>query len=381
MTSEERHEARYQRRKAARQAKIAQANAAVGTLETALSYSALYEAGKAACKGVRWKTSTKKFELRCFSRTARTRRRLINGTWKTHKPCTFYIMERGHKRKIDAPHIDDRQVHKAVCRKVLRPLYYPHMIYDNGASIENKGFSFTVNRVVTFLQWWYNRYGMEGIVVSYDFKGYFPNAPHSTIERHHSRYILDYALRSLCDYLLNAFGPVGMALGVETSQTEAGILPNAVDHLLKDQCRTKCLERYMDDTTFIARSYTEADEKLNFVRAKCLEEGLKMNEAKTHKTPLSGWFTFCQWKYHVAERGRVIKKPSRKSVTAMGRKLKAFGKKYSAGEMTLQQVCDSYQSWKSYALHGNAHNVILKMDRKFYRLFGFYHKTKKEKKL
>lgn len=381
MTSEERHEARYQRRKATRQAKIEKANATVGTLETALSYSALYESGKAACKGVRWKTSTKKFELRLFSRTARTRRQIVEGGWKTHKPCTFYITERGHRRKIDAPHIDDRQVQKTVCRKVLRPLYYPHMIYDNGASIENKGFSFTVNRLVAFLRWWYNHYGVEGIVVSYDFKGYFPNAPHSTIERHHSRYILDPALCHLADYILNAFGPVGMALGVETSQTEAGILPNAVDHLLKDQLQTRCLERYMDDTTFVAGSYTEADFKMNAVRAKCFEEELKLNEAKTHKTPLSGWFTFCQWKYHITESGKVIKKPSRKSITAMSQKLTAFSKKYRAGEITIRQICDSYQSWKAYALNGNAHNAILKMDRKFYRLFGFYHKTKKEKKL
>lgn len=381
MTSEERHEARYQRRRAARLAKIAKANAAVGTLEKALSYSALYESGKAACKGVRWKTSTKRFELRRFSRTARTRRRLVTGKWRTHNPCTFYLVERGHKRKIDAPHIDDRQVHKTVCRKVLRPLYYPHMIYDNGASIENKGFSFSVNRVTAFLHWWYKHYGLEGVFVSYDFKGYFPNAPHGTIEQHHRRYILDPALCNLTDYLLNAFGPVGMALGVETSQTEAGMLPNGIDHLLKDQLRTKCLERYMDDTLFGAKSYTEADEKLNIVRARCLVEGMRLNEAKTHKTPPSGWFRFCQWKYHVTDTGRVIKKPARRSITTMGRKLKAFERKYRAGEMTMQQICDSYQSWKSYASHGNAHNAILKMDRKFYRLFGFYHTTKRSKKL
>ncbi len=381
MTSEERHEARYQRRKAARDAKLRCAQAAVGSLADALTYSALYEAGREACKGVRWKTSTKNFELRIFSRTARTRRRLVTKTWESRKPCTFYIVERGHKRKIDAPHINDRQVHKAICRKILRPLYYPHMIYDNGASIENKGFAFTVNRLVLFLRWWYRRYGREGVAVTCDFKSYFPNAPHSTIEAIHRRYISTEDICYVCDYLLNVFGPVGMALGVETSQTEAGMLPNSIDHLLKDQCSLHCAERYMDDIDFIVPTTEAANEVLAKMREMCRRDGLTLKETKTHKTPLSGWFTYCQWRYHLTETGRVIKKPSRRSITAMGRKLKAFGRMYNNGEMTLQQICDSYQSWKSYASQGNSHNVILRLDRKFYRLFGFWHKSKKEKKL
>lgn len=344
----------------------------VGGLSTALSYTAMYSSGKAACKGVRWKTSTKNFELRIFSRTARNRRKIVNRQWRSRSPCTFTLIERGHKRKIDAPHIDDRQVHKAVCRNVLRPLYYPHMIYDNGASIEGKGFSFSVNRVVEFLGWWYRRYGRDGIVVSIDFKGYFPNAPHNTIENIHNQYILDADTKVLCDYLLNAFGTVGMALGVETSQTEAGILPNSIDHELKDQQRLHCFERYMDDTLFIVRTNEEADAILSIVRAVCLANGLVLNEAKTHKTPMTGWFNDCQWRYHLTETGEIIKKPSRRSITAMQRKLKAFHRLYCAGEMTLFQVTEAYKCWKSYVKQGNSHNVILKMDRNFNRLFGFY---------
>lgn len=374
MNSKERHEARYVRRKTARAAKLQAAQNRVGTLTEAITYSALYTAGKAACKGVRWKTSTKNFELRIFSRTARARIKLKNKKWKCHKPCTFTLIERGHKRKIDAPHIEDRQVHKAICKKILRPLYYPHLIYDNGASMEGKGFSFAINRLVSFLHHWYRVYGTTGIVVTTDFKGYFPNAPHNTIEDIHKRYIFDPDTRDLLDYLLNAFGPVGMALGVETSQTEAGILPNAVDHALKDQTGVKELERYMDDTSFIVPTEETANTVLDVIRKKTVQSGLTLNEAKTHKTPLTGWFRYCQWRFHMTDTGRLVIKPSRRSVTNMHRKLNAFKRKVETGKMTIRQVCNDYQCWRSYVKRSDCHNILLRMDRHFYSLFGFYPK-------
>ncbi len=372
MNSQERHEARYQRRKAARDKKLHDAAERVGTLSEVFSYSRLYAAGKEACKGVRWKTSTKNFELRLFSRTARVRKKLLNKQWKCKKPCTFMLAERGHIRKIDAPHIEDRQVHKGVCQNVLRPLYYPHLIYDNGASIEGKGFSFAINRVVYFLRRWYQKYGTEGFVVTIDFKGYFPNAPHSTIENIHRRLILDDDLRELADHLLNAFGSVGMALGVETSQTEASILANAVDHALKDQAGIKALERYMDDTLFIVHTLQEANTILDMARQAAVKCGLVMNENKTHITPLTGWYKYCQWRFHMTETGKIVKKPSRRSVTNMNHKLKSFSCKVNAGEKSIRETCLDYGCWCAYIAHGDSHNILLKTNRHFYRLFGFY---------
>lgn len=374
MNSKERHEARYQRRKAAREKKLHDRVKQIGTLSEAFSYSRLYFCGKDACKGVRWKTSTKNFELRLFSRTARTRRKLRTKRWKCKKPCTFILPERGHLRKIDAPHINDRQVHKAECKYVLRPLYYPHLIYDNGASMEGKGFLFTINRILYFLRRWYRRNGTEGYVVTLDFKSYFPNAPHSTIEDIHRRYILNKDHRELADYLLNAFGAVGMALGVEPSQTEAAILANGVDHALKDQAGIKDLERYMDDTLFVVRTIQEAYNLIEIAKQAAAKSGLVLNENKTHITPLTGWFKYCQWRFHMTDTGRIVVKPSRRSVTNMNHKLKSFSRKVYAGEKSIRETCLDYGCWCAYIKHSNSHNILLKTNRHFYRLFGFYPK-------
>ena len=78
MTSEERHEARYQRRKARRAAK---AQAACGkTFEEVINFGNLVDAGKECCNGSRWKSSTINFEAHLLSECLRLLQDLINGT-------------------------------------------------------------------------------------------------------------------------------------------------------------------------------------------------------------------------------------------------------------------------------------------------------------
>jgi len=57
------------------------------------------------------------------------------------------IKERGKDRKITPIHINDRVIQKVLCDYLLTPLFTPKLIYDNGASLPNKGVSFTRKRV------------------------------------------------------------------------------------------------------------------------------------------------------------------------------------------------------------------------------------------
>lgn len=128
MTSKERHEARFQRRKAERWRKKQERSLAVGTMADVFSYSDLYKAGKQCCNGVRWKNSTQRFEMHLFSGTARRRKLLLDKMWNPCPYVHFVISERGKTRPIDAPRIQDRQIHKVYTKKVLLPLYLPDMI-------------------------------------------------------------------------------------------------------------------------------------------------------------------------------------------------------------------------------------------------------------
>ena len=104
MTSEERREARYQRRKAARQARKQARNDSLGTLAEVFSFRDMFRYGLKCCNGVRWKQSTQNFERHLFSGTARRRREILSGQWKPGKYVHFTLRERGKVRPIDAPH-------------------------------------------------------------------------------------------------------------------------------------------------------------------------------------------------------------------------------------------------------------------------------------
>lgn len=77
MTSQERHEARYQRRRAARRARQETRCAALGSLEEVFSYHTMFKYGRKCCNGVRWKQSTQNFERHLFSHTAKQRRLIL----------------------------------------------------------------------------------------------------------------------------------------------------------------------------------------------------------------------------------------------------------------------------------------------------------------
>ena len=85
MTSEERREARYHRRKSKRQANRLKRSKEVGTLQDVFNYHDMFFYGRKCCTGVRWKQSTQNFELHLFSGTAKRRREVLDGKWKPAK--------------------------------------------------------------------------------------------------------------------------------------------------------------------------------------------------------------------------------------------------------------------------------------------------------
>ena len=85
MTSLERREARYQRRRAKRQKKREERCTALGPIDKIFSYRKMFRYGRKCCNGVRWKQSTQNFELHLFSGTAKRRREVLTGKWKPKK--------------------------------------------------------------------------------------------------------------------------------------------------------------------------------------------------------------------------------------------------------------------------------------------------------
>ena len=372
MNSIERHEARYQRRKLKRlQNKMARVSA-IGGVEEAMSYNRLFCAGKKCCTGVRWKQSVQNFEMHLFSKTAVNTRNVRNGTWQPGRCTSFVLRERGKVRPIDAPIINDRQVHKAYTKEVLLPLYLPEMIWNNGASLEGKGFAFSRNMLVKDLHSFYRHYGTNGNVILLDFKQFFPSAPHKTLYERHQRIILDDELRAIGDKIVAANKQdKGMPLGVEPSQAEMIALPSSLDNYIKCQLRMKYAGHYMDDYYIIVPPDMDAKNLLELIVKKATDMGLTVSLAKTKISPINKPFKYCKAKYTLTSSGAVVVNGNRDGVKRARRKINAFRNKIDNGEMTYEDLWTSINGILAYFESYDDHNRVLKLRRLFYAQFGF----------
>lgn len=79
MTSQERHEARYQRRKAARRAKHRARIAQYDNFDKVADVSSLVDANYNARKGVMWKASVARYNARYFKNSIKIHKTLMRG--------------------------------------------------------------------------------------------------------------------------------------------------------------------------------------------------------------------------------------------------------------------------------------------------------------
>lgn len=370
MTSEERREARYQRRQRGRRMRKQARSDSLGGLDGVFSYRNMFFYGLKCCNGVGWKQSTQNFKLHLFSGTAARRRKIMARKWKPGKTVRFTLRERGKIRPIDAPHITDRQIHKVLTKEVLAPLYAPGMIYDNGASQKDKGLHFHYRRLREQLRWHYRRYGRTGAVFLMDFHHFFPSAPHTLIYQRHAELILDPALREIADLVVAAVpGGVGMPLGVEPSQQEMVALPSFLDNYIKAQLRIHGAGHYMDDYCMVLESREKAERVRDDLIQRAEAKGLQVNRNKCHIVDLDKPFRFCKAKFLLTETGAVQVYGCRDGMKRSRRKLKLFRAKVDAGEMTAKQAREWLQSQIAYYGNFNDHGRVLHLLRLYFALF------------
>ena len=372
MNSQERHEARYQRRVAKRKARKQMRSDQLNGVEGTLSFDKMFAAGRECCKGVRWKTSVQNFEAHLFSRTAVNVRRVREGTWKPKKYISFTLCERGKTRPIDAPFIDDRQIYKAFTRNVLLPLYKPDMIWNNGASLKGKGLTFSQKMLMRDLHLYVKRYGMTSKIILLDLKQFFPSIPHRPLYERHNRLILSNELRTIADMIVaTSEKGFGMPLGVEPSQIEMVSVLSALDNYIKCQLSIKHMGHYMDDYYLIIPPDRDAKAILSAVTEKAASIGVTISSRKTRLIPVGEQFRYCKVKYTLTETNAIKRNGSRDTMKRYRHKLKLFPKLLSDRKMTYADLWGSVNSVMAYFKRYDDHNRLLKARRIFYSSFGF----------
>ena len=289
-------------------------------------------------------------------------------------PCGSFVLdtlrERGKVRPIDAPHINDRQIHKTLCNNVLIPLYGPSMIYANGASQRGKGLHFHYKLLEDQLREQFRKNGREGAVFLMDFHHFFPSAPHALIYQRHRDLILNEQIRAIADTVVASVpGGVGMPLGVEPSQQEMVALPSSLDNWLKCQKSIHGAGHYMDDYATVLDSPAQAEEIMEETIRRAEAMGLQVNRNKCHIVPLDKPFRFCKCKFYLTETGRVITHGARDGMKAARRKIRLYKKRVDAGEMTVPQAEDQLQGHIAYYENFDDHGRVMHLRRIIHATF------------
>ena len=346
--------------------------------ENIAGLDSLYKAAEESAKGVKWKQSVQRYMVNIFPNIAQTRKELLAGKDIRKGFIEFIISERGKERFIQSVHFYERVVQKSLCMFSLYPALTHNLILDNYASQKGKGTHFATKRLTKFLTEHYKKYGNKGYVLLVDFKSYSASIPHEIIKENTRKFFKDEKLISLADSFVDAFGDRGLGLGSETSQINAIVHINAIDHYIKEKARIKGYGRYMDDSFIIHESKEFLENLLEDLKIMYANYGVNLNTKKTYITDLKHGFTFLKTRFYLTDSGKVIKKPCREFITRERRKLKKQAKLVKQGRMTFEAVNTSYQSWRGSMAHRNARRTVRSMDMLFKKLFSEYLQEKKE---
>lgn len=344
----------------------------------------LYYAYKASIKNSKWKETTQKFMMNYLRYIFEIQDDLRNRTLKNGPVQEFEQSERGRIRPITSIQIRDRIIRHALCDEVLLPEVKKHIIYDNGASIKDRGIDFQRKRFEVHLRRYYKLYGNEGWILFGDFSKFYDNIIHEIAKKDllalfnddefvdylltvifegfqiDVSYMSDEEYRHCMNDLFNKLeyrdipktkltGDKMMAksvnIGDQLSQIIGIYYPHRIDNYIKYVESEKFYGRYMDDWYIMSPDKTRLEYLLSQIENIATELGIHINIKKTKIVKISSTYKFLQVKYSLRKDGKIIKRINPKRVTALRRKLKKLSLKVQNGETPYVNVENMFKGW------------------------------------
>lgn len=378
-------------------------------LEKISDANSLFDAFRMAKKGSDWKTSVQRFEANLLRNIYALRKSLRDGTYRQKPFYEFIICERGKIRPIRSQPIEDRVIQRSLCDNALLPVLRPYFIYDNGASLQGKGITFSRNRIKAHLEKFIRKYG-DGYILLIDFSKFFDNIPHDKLLNSiMEKFGDDKSLYGLIAHVLETFRPdvsymtddeysnantipfnsmvhrkrtseytgkkglrflnKSMAIGSQISQVAGVFFPTAIDNYFKNVCGFKYYGRYMDDVYIIHQDKQILVDALNKFMRQAENLDMFVNTKKTQIIKLSHGFTYLQTRYKVTD-GRIKYAGSNKTFVRERRRLKKFRVLLDNGRLTRKMIRDMYLSWRGNVLrNANRAQNLRYTDALYMKLF------------
>ena len=393
---------RIARDKARRREKKRAHNHEADNFQNVVNHQAYVSSLQKCQKSVSYKSSVQRYVMRAVTHMDETINVVSSGKLP---PLTskdrITIYERGKARTIFPVSINDRITQRALCDVAMVPIVSRTLIYNNGASLPGKGVKFTRDELYKHLREAVKQFGTNFYVMTYDFKSFFDSIPHETCFRIVNEVFEDKQIRWLTMEIIKSYyredirkidDPVqreaelrkleqnqysGICLGSQVSQIMALVVPNELDHYIKDHRSTRHYIRYMDDGILMSDSKELLWDLYEGMKEVVTRLGLRFNAKKTKIVKATRGFVFMKVRYRVTKDGKIVKTLVRSGITRMRRKLKKLYKKCQLGLLKLDNVYDSIQSWLAHAKVAKSYHTVKSMLKLYNRLFGGYRITHK----
>ena len=363
-------------------------------------------------KNSSFKKSVQLYELNFLKNFRKTQIELRNKTYKQGDFYSFFINERGKERYIRAISFYDRVIQRALCDN-LTSIVNPYLIYDNGASVKNKGLDFSRRRIETHLHKYYRKYGNIGYALLIDFRKFYDNINHEKLFEMYDKIIKDKDTLNLMKHLISSFKldissyevsedePFdsleyakantlktkekflnrSLGIGSQISQISGLYFPHEIDNYCKIVKGLKYYGRYMDDIYIISNSKEELKNLLEEIKVICKNLCIFVHKDKTQIYRIDKGFTFLKIRYRLTETGYLVRRPVKANIIREKRKLKKFKNFLINKEMTLHDIEEQYKSWKGNLTKYNCYKSLKNLDKYYDELFSKKKKKKQVKKI
>ena len=312
----------------------------------------LYEGGRKAIEGAKWKYHTQLFEMNHLLETAKLQKALEDRTYAPDCGKTFVIKERGKTRVVTSIPCADKAVNHVLCDDVLSGAIDPYLIHDNGASQKGKGVAFHRRRFDQHLHEYYRLHGNQGYILLGDFKSYYA----SIDAKKATDMLVDLLDRSgkfspedldETEWLLKTIlgDDIGISIGGQPSQNIGITFAHSIDDYVKTVKSQRFYARYTDDFYCINESKDFLEALIGELQEQAAKLGLTLHPHKTHVTRLDQPFMHLQISYRLTESGKIVKRINPRAVTRERHKLKAYKRLLIAGRMDEDEIRNAFRCW------------------------------------
>ncbi len=324
-----------------------------------INFNNIYLAARKAQKGKRFQHNVLQFNYNLETELLKIQQELKHKTYQPGTYRTFHLRDI-KTRLISAAPYRDRVVHHALCN-IIVPIFERTFISDTYANREGYGTHKALRRFTDFAR--SSRY-----VLQCDIRKYFPSIDHQILKQLIRRKIKCQDTLWLIDKIIDnsneqeqvihyfpgddLLTPIerrhGLPIGNLTSQWMANIYVSGFDHFVKEQLKVTKYVRYVDDFALFSDDHSFLqDARLN------IENYLAELRLKIHPIKSQLFAT----KYGASFLGfRIFPdniKVRNQNLTRARKRLKQLQKNYAQGNIDIQDIKRSLNSWEAHLKHGD----------------------------